>query len=354
MKKYILTISLLLIAPCAYAADFNDGDSYATARAAVNSKLDESLYNAYTMVYADTDDIPAALSITANTIPGRLAAGIVALPVDASGDCAAGSACFGGHEHSGYLDTETDPTICLQEVTIADSADGSAATGNITPTVDCKIVNYLLTCSDADGCAVTWTEGSAAKGQVVNFMNISANPATSAYSAGVYQNSCGAGSTTTINQNETITVIYGNDLWRVSSDESSSGLCVGSISLQAGTINGAIKPVNQTSDTYTLGTNSTADSWGTYFTNTDAAADGAAYTMETAVAGMHFCVENGQGVTEVLSVTPAAGDYLVKNGVRGTAATARTSSGAAGDKICVFCQDATDCKITTEVGTWAE
>lgn len=81
---------------------FDDGATYGTARTEINAKVAGTLFDAYTMLYADTDNTPAALSITANTIPGRLAAGIVAPPVDASGDCAAGSACFGGHEHSAY------------------------------------------------------------------------------------------------------------------------------------------------------------------------------------------------------------------------------------------------------------
>jgi hypothetical protein len=97
----------------------------------------DAIFDAYTMLYADTDNTPAALSITANTIPGRLAAGIVAIPVDASGDCAAGSSCFGGHEHTSYASLASpaitgDPTItdATTSLTLQDSdnAAGTAST----------------------------------------------------------------------------------------------------------------------------------------------------------------------------------------------------------------------------------
>jgi len=321
-----------------------DGDGSGLSGVVLNS-----LFNAYGIPYSDTDDTPAFLSITANTIPGRLAAGMAALPVDATGDCAAGSACFGGHEHSTY-----EVATTYQAVTEAtEGTDGNPATMTLTPTAGIGLHIVEITCEDPDGVVLTMSETGAVNLSRVLIIQASTPDISIADSAGVQEMS---GTITLANAGENVMLEYSSAIaaWVQVGQPNVLSFSVSSINIQSGTINGAIRPINQASDTYTLGTNSTADSWGTYFTNTDAAADGAAYTMESAVAGMHFCLENDQGVTEVLSVTPGTGDYLVKNGARGTAATARASSGAAGDKICVFCQDATDCKITAEVGTWAE
>ena len=70
--------------------------------------------------------------------------------------------------------------------------------------------------------------------------------------------------------------------------------------------------------------------------------------------GYSFCFLSGQGSTAIISVTPATGDYLVVDGVRGTAATNYASAGAAGDKICMFAANADDWYVTSEVGTWSE
>lgn len=77
-------------------------------------------------------------------------------------------------------------------------------------------------------------------------------------------------------------------------------------------------------------------------------------TLPTAVAGYSGCLMAGQGVTAIIQLAPATGDYLVTSGVRGTAATARASGGAAGDKICFVAANADDWYITSEDGTWAE
>jgi len=245
------------------------------------------------------------------------------------------------------------PTTYQAVTEATEGTDGNPATMTLTPTAGIGLHIVEITCEDPDGVILTMSEAGAVNLSRVLIIQASTPDISIADSAGVQEMS---GTVVLANAGENVTLEYSSALaaWVQVGHPNVLSFSVSEINIQSGTINGAIRPINQTSDTYTLGTNSTADSWGTYFTNTDAAADGAAYTMESAVAGMHFCLENGVGVTEVLSVTPAAGDYLVKNGVRGTAATARASSGAAGDKICVFCQDATDCKITGEVGTWAE
>lgn len=119
-----------------------------------------------------------------------------------------------------------------------------------------------------------------------------------------------------------------------------------------GTVTGKVRVIHETDAAYTLGTDSTADSLGTYFINSDD--DAIAYTLDAAASGKCACFENEQGVTGAITVTPGTGDYLVKDGSRGTAATAYTSSGAAGDKLCVVAIGDDDWNITTEVGTWSE
>lgn len=42
----------------------------------------KSLFDAYSVLYADTDNTPAALTVGANTVVGRIAAGIVAIAID--------------------------------------------------------------------------------------------------------------------------------------------------------------------------------------------------------------------------------------------------------------------------------
>jgi len=79
-----------------------------------------------------------------------------------------------------------------------------------------------------------------------------------------------------------------------------------------------------------------------------------ALTLPTAAAGYSVCLYQGQGRTDALSVTPAAGDYLVVDGVRKTVATAYASTGAAGDRICVVSVSADDWIVTSKTGTWSE
>lgn len=119
-----------------------------------------------------------------------------------------------------------------------------------------------------------------------------------------------------------------------------------------GIILGGINVKNHTAATYTNGTDDPDEVGGTYHFNSDN--DAFAMTLETAAAGHSGCLENGQGVTAALTLTPATGDYLVVEGVRGTAATAYTSTGAAGDKICWVMRNADDVTITATVGTWSE
>lgn len=89
---------------------------------------------------------------------------------------------------------------------------------------------------------------------------------------------------------------------------------------------------------------------GTYIVSTAAAT----FTLPAAAAGYSACILAGQGVTATIGITPAAGDYIVVDGARGTIATELSSGGAAGDKICFFAANSDDWYVTARVGTWAE
>jgi hypothetical protein len=69
---------------------------------------------------------------------------------------------------------------------------------------------------------------------------------------------------------------------------------------------------------------------------------------------MAVYIVQGQGVDGAITVQPNTGDYLVVDGVRGTAATDYSSAGGASDRICVVAVSADDWIVTTETGTWAE
>jgi hypothetical protein len=77
-------------------------------------------------------------------------------------------------------------------------------------------------------------------------------------------------------------------------------------------------------------------------------------SLPTAVAGDAGCVTAGQGVTQVIGVQPASGDYIVYHGVRQTAATEYKSGGALGDGLCFIAVNDSDWEITGAYGTWAE
>ena len=77
------------------------------------------------------------------------------------------------------------------------------------------------------------------------------------------------------------------------------------------------------------------------------------YTLPTAAAGRHGCVETGQGITAIIQLLPASGDFIVHEGSRGTVATAIASDGSAGDRICYRAYNTDDWYVST-FGTWAE
>ncbi len=92
-----------------------------------------------------------------------------------------------------------------QAFTVADSGNGSAATGTLTPTSSVVVV----TCSDADGCTVTMGEGSAAAGQVVTVVNTSANAASFADTAGVSE----IAGAFVMGQYDTLKLVYAGTTW---------------------------------------------------------------------------------------------------------------------------------------------
>ena len=119
-----------------------------------------------------------------------------------------------------------------------------------------------------------------------------------------------------------------------------------------GSLLGAVNVNPKTAATYTVGTDDSNESYGTLFVNADNDAIG--FVLPSAVSGMSTCFMQGQGVVGAISVLPAAGDYLVVDGVRGTVATSYGSAGSGEDQLCAIAIDATDWIITTSMGTWSE
>jgi len=77
------------------------------------------------------------------------------------------------------------------------------------------------------------------------------------------------------------------------------------------------------------------------------------YTLPSASAGLSGCIETGQGVTAIIQLLPASGDYISYRGSRGTVATSIKSGGALGDRVCYYTVDSDDWYIST-YGAWAE
>jgi hypothetical protein len=89
--------------------------------------------------------------------------------------------------------------------TVADSGDASPAVATLTPTT-----SYVsLTCSDTDGCTMTLGEGGAENGDLVTIVNVSANVANFADSAGVSELSAAFA----MGQYDTLTLLYATDRW---------------------------------------------------------------------------------------------------------------------------------------------
>lgn len=90
-------------------------------------------------------------------------------------------------------------------VTIADSGDGNPATATLNPATNV----VLLTCSDTDGCTVTMGETGAVSGTLVTIVNMSANAAAFADTAGISETT-GAVS---LGQYDSLQLVYATDRW---------------------------------------------------------------------------------------------------------------------------------------------
>ena len=92
-----------------------------------------------------------------------------------------------------------------QDLTVADSGDGSAAAGELIP-VSAVVA---CTCSDADGCALTFSETGAVAGQNLLIFGAAANACTIADSAGVQETT----GTLSLGANDVVSFIYSGSAW---------------------------------------------------------------------------------------------------------------------------------------------
>lgn len=95
--------------------------------------------------------------------------------------------------------------MSVQDVTTADSGDGSAAAATITPSAS----TVTGTCSDSDGCDWTLSETGAVSGQRVTFINIGTNVINFADTSGVSE-TAGAFAA---GANDSISFVYANSRW---------------------------------------------------------------------------------------------------------------------------------------------
>jgi len=118
----------------------------------------------------------------------------------------------------------------------------------------------------------------------------------------------------------------------------------------SGSITGGIEVVSKTGD-YTIGSTNAYEAYGGLIFNlTDSTRT---FTLPSAVGGMSVCVLNGQGVSSILRLDAASGDYIVLDGTKpGTAGEYIGSSGAAADQVCVVARNTEDWYVTSKIGTW--
>jgi hypothetical protein len=78
-------------------------------------------------------------------------------------------------------------------------------------------------------------------------------------------------------------------------------------------------------------------------------------TPPTPAAGYQFCVRNTAGTSGVITLAAVTSVLYEKtdNSAYGTAATAATSGGAVGDKICIIGKDSTHYDVMSFNGTWS-
>ena len=142
---------------------------------------------------------------------------------------------------------------------------------------------------------------------------------------------------------------FQEDPWTIGSGTPNS--IAGTTGTFSGVLVGALS-VDTDADAHTL----TSDE---YHGGTVVATGAAVYTLPAAAAdsGYSGCVENGQGVTSILELLPASGDFIVNKGTRGDAATSiKSPTGVAGSRICYWSYDADDWYVifSSATGTWAQ
>jgi hypothetical protein len=122
------------------------------------------------------------------------------------------------------------------------------------------------------------------------------------------------------------------------------------INLASGDVTGALPQVNIAPATFATGTTHTfvapAEIWECTGTCT--------VTPPTPAAGYQFCVRNADNVATVITLAAVASVLYEKTTFAGygTANTAATSSGAAGDKVCLVGKDSTHYDVFAFNGTW--
>ena len=306
MKKYLIPI-LILIAAWVYADDpFAPGGS--------------KLGTALTGVVLDSE-IDSAANLESQANLGEFASNILAATSAANARSINGSA----------------QVQDIQTFSVADSGDGNAATGNLTP--DAAEVGYIAgTCSDADTCAVTMIESSATHGDRFAFMNVSANNFTFAWSDTVFHNGGESGSVLTVKQYGSFEAVYETDRW-VRVDASATEFFE-SIQITGILSGGARTPVTADADDFATAFVGDNLYGGTFIANGTGTAQ-----LPVMAVGMNFCVIT-LGDIEVIVDTNGADGYL-KDGITGAEGKNITNKSDAGDIACFQYYDADDWLITT-------
>jgi hypothetical protein len=284
---------------------------------------------------------------------------------------------------SGDISLGADGAVALSADSVAPAEMANADHGDFTyasgvASLDADVV-AAAEMADADHGDVSWTSGVAtveairgitvdntdiANGKILKYNSSSGNleyedDATGSGSLGSNLSSSTNDITTDnsviqlIGNAEDLDIEFGTNLVTLSTDTGVTEMNFSSFNLvTTGVVLGGVNVSSKTAATYTVGTDDADESRGTLFVNGDN--DAIDFTLDTAVSGKSVCFAQGNGVSGAITVQPGTGDYLLKDGTRGTAATDYTSTGAGGDFLCVVAISADDWMITRESGTWSE
>jgi len=157
------------------------------------------------------------------------------------------------------LDGELVSPSVAQTQTVDDSGGVGPASGTITPTPGIMLAHLSLTCSDAEGCAMTLGETNIVDGQTLSILNVSANACTFADSAGVQE----LGAAASLGQYQGIIVQYRTDRWVEISRTAPNGSQVvftPASNIEATNVQAAIEEVNSERQPL-LGTAGAASFW---------------------------------------------------------------------------------------------